>query len=220
LVCLYDDFCMSIHLALDESLITIAPTLDDIEPILKIRTRHLSFQENEGGADGVLYQVGKRGRKALPFTPDGEGRASLHTSLPARHCRVGSELEVRTVCLAGGVGEVFYCSDRFVRLSPRWYGEGDRYLELRIQVEPGAEIVANRGMAPLAGPGEVFNYLGSIRNGGWVELHYDNHAHTGLSMSYHPSSDPFLTWHRKKGEETSSSLRSESDRWSKILNDD
>ena len=186
---------MSLRLDLDGSLIQVAPTLDDIEAVLVVKTRYRGLDAE--GADGIIRKVtvkdGRRTRTEIPRV-ELEGLACYET-------RIGSndkgqpEYEVRTVYLAGGTGNVFLAADRRVRFSLRWYGDKSRYLELRVRIfgPSGCEVVANRGMAPF-GSNDRFNFLGSLQSGDWVEVHYDNHAHVGLSMTVHPSSHDFSEW--------------------------
>lgn len=187
---------MSIYLRLDDSLIQVAPTLDDVEPILMVRTRFRTF--NEDGADGIVRKVsnknGRSTRTNMPCMEASPGEAAYETRISANDSK-STEYETQTLYRAGGAGQVFWASDRRIRFSARWYGNDNRYLELRLRVRPGAEVIANKGMANL-NSGE-FNFMGAIKNGSWVEIHYDNHTHVGMSMSIHPAEDDFSIWAKK-----------------------
>lgn len=209
---------MSVYLRLDESLITVAPALDDVEPILVVRTR---FKSYEDGADGVIRRVvnksGKRTRKSLRPLQQ-EGMAAYETRISASSTEGLTEFETQTVYLAGGAGSVFFATNRHVRFAARWYGEDHRFLELRVQVRPGAEIVANRGMASFRDDQTEYNFLGQVKNGHWAEIHIDNHTHVGMSMAIHPADEGFSRL-PKPEKEIESETPSHS-RWSKILSDD
>lgn len=207
---------MSVYLNLDESLITVAPALDDVEPILVVKTRYRTYASE--GADGVIRQmITRTGRASFkPLIPvEQEGSAAYETRITSKESNGLAEFETRTVYLAGGAGSVFYATDRQVRFSAKWYGENQRYLELRLKVHPGAEVVANRGMANLREQGE-FNFLGQVRNGGWAEIHIDNLTHVGLSMSIHSVTDDFSQATKRPDE----AIAPTNTRWSRILSDD
>lgn len=209
---------MSIYLRLDESLIQVAPTLDDVEPILTVRTRYRT--QHEDGADGIVRKVSnKGGRSTRTMLPSFEvpGEAAFETRISANDCKGHTEYETQTLYLAGGAGQVFWASDRRIRFTARWYGNDNRYLELRVRALPGAEVVANKGMANL-NSGD-FNFLGAIKHGTWVEIHYDNHLHVGISMNIHPAEDNFSVW-VKKTTKTTGPAALVSSRFTRILNDD
>lgn len=185
---------MSIRLDLDESLVQVAPALDDVEAVLVVRTRFRTPLAE--GPDGIVRKVmSKEGRKTHTLLPRTElpDRACFETRIGANDAKGQPEYEARTLFRAGGAGAVFVTSDRRVRFTMRWYGENQRYLELRLKVFPSAEVVANRGMGPLGMSGG-FNFLGQIQAGEWMEVHFDNLTHVGLSMTVHPSTDDFTAW--------------------------
>jgi len=212
---------MSVYLRLDESLITVAPALDDVEPILVVRTRYSTYQ-NEG-ANGIIRKVttrsGKPSVRALRPVEVEQGQAIYETRVSTNESEGLTEFESQTVYLAGGAGSVFYATDRTVRFAARWYGGDFRYLELRIQVMPGAEIVANRGMASFQEDSAQFNYLGQLKKNSWAEIHIDNHTHVGQSMVIHSIEDDFsgLTKRSSDTEATSDATRT---RWNRILDID
>lgn len=211
---------MSVYLRLDESLITVAPALDDVEPILVVRSRYRTYSED--GADGVIRRVvtrtGKPSVRPMHPVEVEQGQAIYETRINASTSEGLAEFESQTVYLAGGAGSVFYASDRKVRFAARWYGDDHRYLELRVQVTPGAEIVANRGMATFREDHAEFNFLGQLKRESWAEIHIDNHTHVGQSMVIHPDSDGFSRLPKKK-----SAIDSEPTtwtRWTRILDVD
>lgn len=210
---------MSVYLRLDESLITIAPALDDVEPLLVVQTR---YGPPDNGADGIVRRaVTPNGRKAIrALTPAQtvEGQARYETRINPHASDGLAEFETQTVYLVGGAGSVFFTTDRTVKFAARWYGEDQRYLDLRVQVTPGAEIVANRGMATFHGDHTEFNFLGQLKQESWAEVHIDNHTHVGMSMVIHPTSEGFSKLPRKKS--FSESEPTTWDRWSRILDID
>lgn len=190
---------MSIRLDLDESLVQVAPTLDDVEAVLVVRTR-LRSPFNEG-ADGIVRKITVReGRKTRTVLPRIDVGDHHETRIGANDAKGQPEYEARTVYRAGGAGSVFLTTDRRVRFALRWYGDNQRYLELRLRVFPTAEVVANRGMAPFGMSGG-FNFLGRTQAGEWVEVHYDNLTHVGISMVVHPSTDDFSVWKKPPEEQ-------------------
>jgi hypothetical protein len=209
---------MSVYFRLDESLISVAPSLQDVEPILIVRTRFRTYDEE--GPDGVVRCVATRTGKpaAKPFQPTQvEGQAIYDTRITPKASEGLAEFETQTVYLAGGAGSVFYAVNRKVRFAARWYGENNRYLELRVQVHPGAEVVANRGMATFRDDSAEHNFLGQLKRENWAEIHIDNHTHVGMSMVIHPTSEEFSRSVRKK-----SLLDREPQtrtRWTRILED-
>ncbi len=213
---------MSIHVGLDESLVTVAPSLDDIEPLLVIRTRYRSLGEQ--GVNGLVHKVqGKSGKKCLkaltPTVPE-EDRAIYETMIPASCSEGFSEYETQTVYLAGGpnrTGNVFFATDRRVRLAARWYGTNNRYVELRIQVSPGAEIIANRGMASFQEEDAQCNFLGQIKRGGWAEVHIDNITHVGMSLHLHTPFEDFSAVAEKRELNPAADPTT---RWAMLLSDD
>lgn len=185
---------MSIRLDLDDSLIRVAPTLDDVEAVLLVRTR-FAKPANEG-VDGLIRKA-SAGRKNGTFAPQMVVASNrLETRLGLNDAKGCPEYQTRTLYHAGGADSTFVEMDRRVWFMARWHGEGNRYLELRLRTFPGAVVVANRGMALF---GENFpncNFLEKVRGGEWVEIHYDNHTHVGLSMRHHTTSDDFHAWRR------------------------
>lgn len=208
-------------MGLDESLVTVAPSLDDMESLLIVRTRYRTLGPD--GVNGLLHKVqGKSGKKCLtalnPTAPE-EDRAIYETRIPASCSEGFSEYEVQTVYLAGGphrTGNVFFATDRKVRLAARWYGEKNRYVELRIQVSPGAEIIANRGMASFSEEDGQCNFLGHIKKDGWAEVHLDNVTHVGMTLHLHSPYEDFSALPRKREEKA---VADPDTRWSKILAD-
>lgn len=209
---------MSIYLGLDESLITVAPALDDVEPLLIVRSRYRTLNEGQG-VNGIVRKVSTKAGKARymalkPTLPE-ESKALYETRIVATSTGGFAEYEVQTVYLAGGAGTVFFATDRKVRFAARWYGPSNRYLELRVKVSPGAEIIANRGMASFQEEDGQCNYLGQIKRDGWAEIHLDNEAHVGSSMSIHSSEEDFLEEPEKPSERKKDSGTSRSARGTK-----
>jgi len=188
---------MSIRLDLDDSLIQVAPTLDDVEAILIVQTRRLGDGPSDGKVRKLGLQRGRKTRIALPRLNVNSDGVIYETRIGANNAKGQPDYEARTVYRAGGRGSVFLATNRRVRFTLRWYGDSNRYLELRLQVAPGAEIVANRGMSPLT-PDGGFNFLGSLQGGSWAEIHYDNLTHVGLSMAIHSESLSFSKWDKPK----------------------
>ena len=208
---------MSIHLGLDESVVTVAPSLDDVEPLLIIRSRYRTMNEGQG-VNGLVRKVSTKSGKARyttlnPTLPE-EGKAIYETRIPSPSSEGFTEYEVKTVYLAGGAGTVFFATDRRVRFATRWYGQNNRYLELRVQVSPSAEIIANRGMASFHEEDAQCNYLGQMRKGGWAEVHFDNQTHVGLSMSLHTADEDFTAMPQVGVEPVISQVGT---RWEKLL---
>jgi len=176
---------MSIRLLLDDSFIQVVPALDDVESVLIVQTRY-------GTADGKVRKVTNQQGRRVTALPRIEAKGIIETRIGANDAKGHPEYETRTVCRAGGTGSVFLGSNRKVRFSMGWYGE-NRYLELRLHVSPGAEIVANRGMGPFGQEGG-FNFLGTLQTTQWAEIHYDNLTHVGLSMAIHELGANFSRW--------------------------
>lgn len=206
---------MSVYLRLDESLITVAPALDDVEPILVVQTRFQSYAPHE--PNGVIQVVqgpkGARSERSLHSTQV-EGQSAYETRIRVKETEGLTEFETRTMYLAGGVGNLFYSTDRQVRFSAFWYGENNRYLELRVQVRPGAEIAANRGMATFGEDSTQFNFLGQLKKNGWAEILIDNHTHVGMSMLVHSAEEDFSRVVKKKKKDSQPPTGT---RWSRLL---
>jgi hypothetical protein len=179
---------MSIRLNLDDSLIQVAPTLDDIEAVLIVQTRRVKMAD--GKVRKVSSQAGRKVQTGLPQIDGAQG--AFETRIGVNDAKGQPEYEARSAHRAGGVGPVFLETHRRVKFAFRWYGEDNRYLELRVQVFPSAEIVANRGMSTL-GTESGYNFVGALQSDHWAEIHYDNHAHVGLSMKVHDDRN-FAKW--------------------------
>lgn len=174
---------MSIHLHLDESLVQVTPTLDDIEPSVLVYTRR---QGDTTGADGVVFEVCKNALLPKRNIEPELTTSVLETHLVGHAGRSFQGHQVDTLYLAGGVGAMRLTGARSCTFYVRWYGRSMRYCEIRLLVTPGAEVAVNRGMASLRDG--VGNVLVALRGGTWVEMHFDNHAHTGIFTAVHPAS--------------------------------
>lgn len=187
---------MSVVLRLDDSVIQVAPTLTDVEAVLVVRTFRQDPLTGGTKADGSVRRIVTNGsRKGRTRLPQQEVGLFSETSI-GPFDRDQPSYETRSFFTVGGCAPVQLTMDRKVFLGVRWYGKDSRYLELRIRVQAHiSELVANRGMGPFhAEEGEGFNFLGQFRRDEWVELHYDNHAHVGVSMVIRTDPNGFDVW--------------------------
>lgn len=177
-------------LRLDDSVIQVAPTLRDVEAILIVRTlRHdpITGTPRVDGSVRRIVTVG--GRKTRTKLPQQELEDIVETHIGPFE-RGMPRYETRSYFTVG----TSQTMDRKVEFGVRWYGEDYRYLELRLRVLANvSDLVANRGMGQFMGT-EGLNFLTQFKRNEWVEMHFDNHAHVGVSLIVRTDRDEFNVW--------------------------
>jgi len=162
---------MSVRLHLDEDLVQVSSMPDDSDAVLLVQTKKVEI------ADGRVRKVSTTsGRKVQTELPRAMVRGLQETRIGVNDAKGQPEYEVRTA------------PARWLRFSFRWYGEGNRYLELRLRANPSVKIVTN-SKVPEGGQ----DFLGELQSDQWAEIHYDNQGKSKVRFWIHEDRN-FAKW--------------------------